>query len=144
MPIGAPIALIVFLLRQRKLPSTIAILRASGTGALAAMALLALTTEIRMFGCKDIEWRDRSWRLLGNRGQRETDDWTIAGVLGGVGSAASLGISREGKRAGAAGLGFRGWLGAAGLGGFAGVVGYFAWRYGLWGGKRQQDEVRAR
>lgn len=84
----------------------------------------------RMFGREDIEWRDRSWRLLENAGQKEVDDWSLVGTVGG--SVAALPqIGREAAlRAKVARV-----MGGAGLGSLMGVVGYMAWRHGLHGGR---------
>ncbi|POR32712.1 Uncharacterized protein TPAR_07086, partial [Tolypocladium paradoxum] len=80
-----------------------------------------------MQGRQPIEWQDRSWRLLENEGQLETDDWTYAGM----GAAAAAAVATGRVRA----LGWRGLVGATGLGSVGGVVGYLAWRYGINGGK---------
>lgn len=77
----------------------------------------------RMKGREEIEWQDRAWRLLENRGQLETDDWTYASM----GAGAALGAMRGG--------GWRGVVGGAGLGSVGGMVLYMAWRYGVNGGK---------
>ena len=67
----------------------------------------------RMYGREDIEWNDRSWRLLENTGQIETDFWTVGGGLVGV---VGAGVGRQ------AGVGaVRGVIGGAGLGGLVGL-----------------------
>ncbi|KAH6892330.1 hypothetical protein B0T10DRAFT_559919 [Thelonectria olida] len=106
------------------------LVRSASTGTLVALGLGAFMTLGRMHGREDIEWRDRSWRLLENKGQVETDDWTVAGGV--VGAAAGVG----------AGLGWRGAVGGAGLGSVAGMFGYLAWRYGVNGGKFPEKETR--
>lgn len=84
-----------------------------------------------MRGREEIEWRDRSWRLLENEGQMECDDWTYTGMLaGGVAGATQ-------RRA----LGWRGVVGGVGLGSVVGMVGYMGWRYGVKGGKRAETTV---
>ena len=89
-----------------------------------------------MYGREEIEWRDRSWRLLENRGQVEVDDWGVVGTVMGV-----VGVGVRGRGSGGEGLG--GWwrrvLGGAGMGSVAGVVGYMAWRYGIKGGRRDES-----
>ncbi|KAF5023138.1 hypothetical protein F66182_4794, partial [Fusarium sp. NRRL 66182] len=60
------------------------LIRAASTGTVAALGMGALVTLGRMRGREEIEWRDRSWRLLENQGQLETDDWTLVGA--GVGA----------------------------------------------------------
>lgn len=86
-----------------------------------------------MWGREEIEWRDRAWRLLENRGQVEVDNWGLAGMgLGAVG--VSL-LRRKGVR------GWRGWrmgVGALGMGSTAGVLGYMVWRHGVKGGKWEE------
>lgn len=84
------------------------------------MALLG-----RMQGRENIEWKDRSWRLLENEGQLETDDWTYIGMA----VAPAVLVARKGPN-----LGWRSYVGAAGLGSVVGMVGYMAWRYGVNGG----------
>ena len=97
----------------------------TGWGAAAVLAALAL----RMRGREDVEWRDRSWRLMENRGQLECDDWTYAGM----GAGAALAAARRG---GGQGVGVvRRALGGVGLGSVVGMVGYMAWRYGVNGGE---------
>jgi len=76
---------------------------------------------MRMRGREEIEWQDRAWRLLENKGQVECDDWTYPGMALGLAVAASKGKS----------LGWRGLAGGAGLGGLVGMVGYMGWRYGV-------------
>lgn len=83
-----------------------------------------------MWGRELIEWQDRSWRLLENRGQVETDDWTLAGM-----GAASAVVLARGRRAGPSSLGWRGVVGALGIGSVTGMVGYLGWRYGINEGK---------
>jgi hypothetical protein len=79
-----------------------------------------------MWGRQEIEWQDRSWRLLENKGQVECDDWTYPGMA--VGLAGVLG-------SGGAAMGWRGVVGGMGLGSLGGMVGYMWWRYGVKGGK---------
>ncbi|KFA62114.1 hypothetical protein S40285_01708 [Stachybotrys chlorohalonatus IBT 40285] len=115
-------------------PFTQRLLVSAGTSSLVAMGLTAVATALRMRGRDTIEWQDRSWRLLENPGQLETDDWTYAGM--GVGAAA-LAASRGLRRA----TGWRGVVGAAGLGSVGGTLGYLAWRYGMNGGKFDVKEA---
>lgn len=105
-------------------------LRAAGTGTAVGTVLLAGATVWRMYGREEVEWQDRSWRLVGNRGQVECDDFTYAGAVGGLGVWA--------WRRGLKGLGWRGPVGAAGLGSVVGTVGYMVWRYGVEGGKFEE------
>ena len=105
------------------------LLRSAGVGSAVAVGLLSIGLVGRMWGREEIEWRDRSWRLLENKGQLETDDWTYGGALVGLGAAAVL------TKGGLAGLGLKGVVGAAGTGTVAGTVGYMIWRYGVHKGK---------
>lgn len=103
----------------------------AGKGALWIQPLMAIALVGRMHGREEIEWKDRSWRLLENRGQVEVDDWTAVGmVLAGAGWAGS-GMGR-GLKGGRWVLGL---TGAGALGSIGGMVGYMAWRYGMNGGR---------
>ncbi|KAM0477574.1 hypothetical protein ACHAPX_005888 [Trichoderma viride] len=86
----------------------------------------------RMWGREPIEWQDRSWRLMENRGQLETDDWTYASMGAAV---LATGLMRIRGAGGPAKLGYHGVVGAAGLGSVGGMIGYMVWRYGINGGK---------
>lgn len=111
------------------------LLAASSTGALVGVGLSALATVGRMYGREEIEWRDRSWRLLENEGQLETDDWTYAGMVAGPAVLAAT-------RGGAAAMGgWRAVVGASGLGSIAGMLGYMTWRYGINGGKFPKSAI---
>lgn len=109
------------------------VLRTTGYGALiGAGALGVLGTVARMWGREEIEWKDRSWRLLENKGQVECDDWSVAGL--GVGAVAAV-VTESGNAAPGRALRI---LGGAGLGNLAGVGGYMLWRYVIKGGKRDE------
>ncbi|MCJ1256292.1 hypothetical protein MMC24_004113 [Lignoscripta atroalba] len=103
--------------------------RSAGVGGVMGTGLLAVSLTARMWGREEIEWRDRSWRLLENQGQMEVDDWSLAGAV--LGAVAVTMSTRRGE--------LRRWrrvVGGAGIGSMAGVMGYMAWRYGVRGGKR--------
>lgn len=70
-----------------------------------------------MWGREDIEWQDRSWRLMSNSSQLKVDDWTYSGILTAVVAAGAI------RRL--SGVGPRGVIGVAGLGSVVGTVGYF-------------------
>ncbi|KID98527.1 hypothetical protein MAJ_05455, partial [Metarhizium majus ARSEF 297] len=74
-----------------------------------------------------VEWQDRSWRLLENRGQLEMDDWTYLGMGAGVAAAWAAGSLK--------GLGGRGVMGAVGAGGVVGGLAWAGWRFGVNGGR---------
>ncbi|KAI5461403.1 hypothetical protein BGZ63DRAFT_385784 [Mariannaea sp. PMI_226] len=103
------------------------LIKSASTGTLIALGLGAVMTLGRMHGREEIEWQDRSWRLLENKGQVETDDWTLAGLAAGTTLGAWTGKSM--------GLGWRGAVGGLGLGSVVGMFGYLGWRYGVNGGK---------
>ena len=86
---------------------------------------------MRMWGREDIEWRDRAWRLLENKGQVEVDDWGVVGMaLGGLGLLV--------RRGGARGVSWRMGVGGLGMGSSVGVLGYMIWRHGINGGKWEE------
>ncbi len=75
-----------------------------------------------MFGRQNIEWEDRSWRLLKNKGQIEVDSWTlIGGTIGAMLSARRGQIALSLSRRVVSGLG---------IGTVGGNLGYMGWRYG--------------
>jgi hypothetical protein len=85
-----------------------------------------------MFGREDIEWKDRSWRLLNNKGQIEVDNWIlIGGAIGAMLSARRgrtvLSLSRR-------------VVSGLGIGTVGGTLGYMGWRYGVNGGKWPEDK----
>jgi hypothetical protein len=80
----------------------------------------------RMWGREEIEWRDRSWRLLENKGQVEVDTWGYLGVVVGVTTFLATRKLR--------GVGWRTAVGSMGLGSTCGVVGYMIYRHGIKGG----------
>ncbi|KAH6666806.1 hypothetical protein B0J14DRAFT_490548 [Halenospora varia] len=118
------------LLKPSLTPTTYAstLLRAGGTGGMVGVGLGIAATTGRMWGREEIEWQERSWRLLANRGQVECDDWTYSGMVGG----AVAGGMRKGALPA-----WRRMVGGAGLGSVVGMVGYMGWRYGVNGGRRE-------
>lgn len=75
----------------------------------------------RMYGREEIEWKDRSWRLLENKNQNQTDEWSAAGMVGGAVVGAAVGRS----------VGVASWraaMGGAGAGSVFGVVVMAAWK----------------
>lgn len=102
------------------------LLHITGKSTLWAMGFVSVGLVGRMWGREDIEWRDRSWRLMENEGQVECDDFTYAGMLAALGTAATKSVR---------GTGLLGLVGAVGLGSTAGMLGYMGWRYGMHRGK---------
>lgn len=121
--VGAAVFSVRRLVSSPPRPALSSLLRSAGTGALVGTGLLGVALLGRMRGREEIEWRDRSWRLLENSGQVEADDWMALGA--GVGGASVL-VSK-----GLAGVGARGLLGGAGLGALGGMVGIALWRLGV-------------
>ena len=111
---------------RRTIPSGSVLLRSSGYGGAVGVALMVVGLGARMWGREKIEWQDRSWRLLENKGQIECDTFSAEGAVAGAGLVAW----RTGMQAG-----WRMLLGGAGAGGLVGVVGYMGWRYGINGGQ---------
>ena len=81
-----------------------------------------------MYGRDEVEWQDRTWRLLENKGQREVDDWSAAFAVLGAGI---RGTAVRGTRLHM----WRGAVGGGGMGSLVRIAGYMAWRYGVKGGK---------
>lgn len=115
---------------RRLLSRNPAVLLSTGRGALIGTAIMTVGLPIYMSGKTEIEWRDRTWRLLENQGQMEVDDWSGLGFLAG----AAVAGRREARAQLAKGRGIR-IAGGAGVGSLAGVLGYMGWRYGVHGGK---------
>ncbi|KAI1332050.1 hypothetical protein F5Y16DRAFT_212639 [Xylariaceae sp. FL0255] len=109
-------------------PTTHQFLRVAGKSTIWTLGVVSLGTVARMWGREEIEWQDRSWRLLESKGQLETDDWTYGGMVAGLAASALL-------RRPVGGLAV---LGAVSMGSVAGTAGYMAWRYGVNGGKFEE------
>ena len=109
------------------------LLRSTGVGGVYGIAFMAVGLGVRMWGREKIEWQDRSWRLLENKGQVECDTFSAVGAIAGAGMVALRQNLRQ--------AGWRALVGGAGLGGTMGVVGYMAWRYGVKGGKWDEAAV---
>ena len=117
---------------RRSRPPLLAIVRSAGVGGAYGVAFMAVGLGVRMWGRQKIEWQDRSWRLMENKGQIEVDTFSAEGAIAGAGLAAWT----YGRHAG-----WRMLLGGAGAGGLLGVVGYMGWRYGVKGGKWEDAAV---
>ncbi|QDS72746.1 hypothetical protein FKW77_004005 [Venturia effusa] len=108
----------------------------SSRGSTTGLALGFIMLEGRMWGREEIEWKDRTWRLLENKGQIEVDSWIVACGL--VGSVASVFAARRGKIP----VDGRRLVSGAGLGSVAGTGGYVAWRYGIHDGSLPENKVK--
>ncbi|KAI9149338.1 hypothetical protein HJFPF1_11390 [Paramyrothecium foliicola] len=115
---------------MKRVPFSQHLVLSAANGSLFGLGLGAAMLAARMYGREDIEWRDRSWRLMEHRGQLETDDWTYGGMAAGAGAAL---VARRSSPVLAA-AGWKGLVGAAALGGLGGTVGYVVWRHGINGG----------
>ena len=136
--VGSILSVPVYLLRKPSSSSYLPrfypfqLLRSTGVGAVIGTGFLSVGLVARMWGKEEIEWADRSWRLLENKGQVEVDDWGYGGaVLGAAGTYLSGNVAR---------LGWRGLLGGTGLGSVAGVGAYMVWRSAGKGGKLEEDK----
>ncbi|ODA79753.1 hypothetical protein RJ55_05347 [Drechmeria coniospora] len=136
--VGVTVATARHIIPSLRRPGTLPakVLRASATGSLVGLGLTSVVLVARMHGREDIEWRDRSWRLLENEGQLETDDWTYVGM--GAAAAAAIGTGKVNA------LGYKALVGAMGLGSVGGMVGYMIWRYGIYHGKFPERKTTER
>ena len=96
-------------------------------GMLIGFGAMVVGLPMKMRGREEIEWEDRSWRLLENKGQEEVDDFSpisgaLGGVFGGVRGPSSVGVLARVS-------------GGFGIGNLVGVGGYMVWRYGVHQGK---------
>lgn len=126
--IGLSIGATRSLLRRQPLAS--AALPSTGYGALIGLGSMIIGLPIYMYGKTDIEWKDRSWRLLENEGQKEVDDFGSVGFVGGGLAALRSPAVRVAGRVNVVRL-----VGGATMGELLGVAGYMVWRYGVNGGK---------
>ena len=112
--------------------------RSAGIVGLCSFGALGLALMGKMRNAEEIEWKDRTWRLLENEGQVECDKWAVAGSMLGVGA---LGYAAVKGHFPIAALQNKAtpWLrivGSAGLGNAAGVIGYLVWRKAVRGNKK--------
>lgn len=59
------------------------ITRSTGSAAFLGSCAMTIVLPIRMAGKERIEWQDRAWRLLENKGQVEVDTWSSIGMTAG-------------------------------------------------------------
>ncbi|KAI0157729.1 hypothetical protein GGR57DRAFT_53382 [Xylariaceae sp. FL1272] len=100
-------------------------LRHAGISTLCTLGFVSVGLVGRFWGKEEIEWKDRSWRLLENKGQLAVDDWTYPTMAAGLAATAFL------KRP----VGWVAMVGAVGTGSVVGMLGYMGWRYGFRRGK---------
>lgn len=110
-------------------------LRSAGVGAVAGTALMVPGLYMRMRGREEIEWKDRSWRLLENEGQKAVDDCSIVGSAVGTLAGARQIMAHETNGVKALKV-----AGGAGVGSLVGVVVYLGWRYGLMRGEQPMSK----
>lgn len=124
VPVGVGL-LAVRALRGKRPLTADNVLRASGRGALGGIAFLAVALAGRMYDKAQIEWQDRAYRLLHNKGQLLTDDWSIAGSVVGLAGTATRVVSsgQVGVSGGQKALVL---LGGTMLGNWAGILAHMA------------------
>jgi len=110
-------------------------LRSTGIGALTGTALMVPAVYMRMYGREEIEWKDRSWRLLESDSQKAVDDFSGIGTLVGALFGTRQIVPHQSTRTKVFKV-----AGGAGVGSIAGVVLYLGWWYGLKGGERSASE----
>ncbi|KAL8997502.1 MAG: hypothetical protein Q9188_006316 [Gyalolechia gomerana] len=105
-----------------RLPLIARLLSSAAAGSLGGTAFLAIGMTARMWGREKVEWQDRSWRILANKGQNREDDWSFGGlILGAVG----MGIMTRRPGGIVAGLStWRAIVGGAAGGSILGTVGH--------------------
>ena len=98
-------------------------LKTTGRGFLLGTAAGAAMTWGRMRGREEIEWKDRSWRILENDGEVQTD-WISLGSAS-VGATAALMAARRGRISMPVGAAVVGGLGAGMAAGVPYMVGTY-------------------
>ncbi|KAI1262556.1 hypothetical protein F5Y18DRAFT_153398 [Xylariaceae sp. FL1019] len=106
-------------------PRSHVFLRYAGSSTLWTLGFVSVGLVGRFWGKEEIEWKDRSWRLLENKGQLAVDDWTYPAMAAGLAATAFL------KRP----VGWVAMVGSVGTGSVVGMLGYMGWRHGLHRGK---------
>ncbi|KAK9351483.1 hypothetical protein V1523DRAFT_416678 [Lipomyces doorenjongii] len=104
-----------------------ALQRSTGIGSVVGLGAMVVILPLRMWGKTEIEWKDRSWRLLENKGQMAVDDWSLSGAV--LMPLYMFMRKHNGER-----LGWKMAMGRAGIGSTAGIIGYLGWTYLINGG----------
>ena len=99
---------------------TARLLSSAAIGSLGGTAVTGVGMVARMWGRDEIEWQDRSWRILANKTQNREDDWSAGGII--IGAMALAFATRRGVGVGLP-LG-RASLGGAAVGSLLGTVGH--------------------
>ncbi|KAK9482536.1 hypothetical protein V1527DRAFT_476057 [Lipomyces starkeyi] len=99
-----------------------ALQRSTGIGSMVGLGAMVVALPLRMWGKTEIEWKDRSWRLLENKGQMAVDDWSLSGAV-------LIPLYMSMRKQNAERLGWKMAMGRAGIGSTAGIVGYLGWTY---------------
>jgi hypothetical protein len=102
-------------MRYRKIPVDMSVLiartlQSSGRGFAIGSIVGALATWGRMRGREEIEWKDRAWRVLENKGEVNTDWVTMGGI--GAGAVAGAAAARRGAISASVGTALLGGAGA--------------------------------
>ncbi|KAK9384515.1 hypothetical protein V1515DRAFT_611283 [Lipomyces mesembrius] len=99
-----------------------ALQRSTGIGSVIGLGGMVVMLPLKMWGKTEIEWKDRSWRLLENKGQMAVDDWSLSGAV--LMPLYMFMRKQNGER-----LGWKMAMGRAGIGSTAGIIGYLSWTY---------------
>ena len=99
-------------------------INAIGVGAVIGTVSTALILPVRMWNRDLIEWQDRSWRLLANKGQVAVDTFSTTAGL----AVAGILLARQGRYYK---TGWRSVMGGFGLGNLGGISGYMLYRYAM-------------
>ena len=110
-------------------------LRSTGVGALTGTVLMVPGLYMRIRGRDEIEWKDRSWRLLENKSQMAVDDFSVVGTAVGTLAGARQVMANQTFQSKVYKV-----AGGAGIGSILGVVVYMGWWYGLKGGDHSTTE----
>ncbi|KAK9371480.1 uncharacterized protein V1513DRAFT_455626 [Lipomyces chichibuensis] len=99
-----------------------ALQRSTGIGSMVGLGALVMVLPLRMWGKEEIEWKDRTWRLLENKGQMAVDDWSLSGAV-------LMPLYMSMRKQSGERLGWKMAMGRAGIGSTAGIIGYLSWTY---------------